>query len=57
VQLPSEDVPAPVRFLPEYDNLLLSHSNRTRVIAEESERLIRFIEAKAKSFEIRIATM
>jgi Winged helix DNA-binding domain len=33
--LPAEDVPAPVRFLPEYDNLLLSHSNRNRVIADE----------------------
>jgi hypothetical protein len=33
--LPSEDAPAPVRFLPEYDNLLLSHSNRSRVIADE----------------------
>ncbi|MGH9755284.1 MAG: winged helix DNA-binding domain-containing protein [Blastocatellia bacterium] len=35
VSLPAEDVPAPVRFLPEYDNLLLSHSNRARVIADE----------------------
>src|ERR1043165_1432403 len=34
-QLPAEDVIAPVRFLPEYDNLLLSHSNRTRVVADE----------------------
>jgi hypothetical protein len=33
--LPAEDVTAPARFLPEYDNLLLSHSNRTRVIADE----------------------
>jgi Winged helix DNA-binding domain len=35
LSVPAGDVPAPVRFLPEYDNLLLSHSNRTRVIADE----------------------
>ena len=34
-ELPAKDAPAPVRFLPEYDNLLLSHSNRTRVVADE----------------------
>jgi hypothetical protein len=32
---PGEGVPAPVRFLPEYDNLLLSHSDRSRIIAEQ----------------------
>ncbi len=32
---PSEDVPAPPRFLPEYDNVLLSHADRSRFGSDE----------------------
>jgi hypothetical protein len=38
--LPAADVPAPVRLLPKWDNLLLSHADRTRVLPEEYRKLI-----------------
>lgn len=39
-ELPDEQVKAPVRFLPEYDNILLSHSNRTRIVADEYRKRV-----------------
>jgi hypothetical protein len=38
--LPGADAPAPVRFVPEFDNALLGFFDRTRVIAEEHRRSI-----------------
>jgi len=35
---PSPEVDAPVRFLPDLDNLLLAHADRTRVVSEEHRR-------------------
>jgi hypothetical protein len=32
---PDEDIVAPVRFIPDFDNLVLSHDDRTRIVAEE----------------------
>lgn len=32
---PAEDTPAPVRFVPAFDNLILSHTDRSRIIADE----------------------
>jgi hypothetical protein len=40
VPLPSADAYAPVRLMPRFDNLLLSHKDRRRVIADEHRGLV-----------------
>jgi hypothetical protein len=38
--LPGADVPAPARFLPKWDNVLLSFADRTRVLPEQHRKAV-----------------
>src|SRR5262249_8841309 len=38
--LPPADTPAPVRFLPKWDNVLLAWADRTRVLPEEYRKTV-----------------
>ena len=38
--LPDPDTPAPVRFLPPFDNAILSHADRSRIISAEHRHMI-----------------
>ncbi len=37
---PDPDVPAPVRFLPTWDSILLAHARRERILASEHRKLV-----------------
>lgn len=37
---PDADTPAAVRFLPEFDNILLSHADRARILTEEQRKAV-----------------
>jgi hypothetical protein len=37
---PDPDTPAPVRLLAEYDNAILSHADRTRIVTDEHRRAL-----------------
>ncbi len=47
--LPPADTPAPPRFVPEYDNLVLSHANRRRVIADGDRKAVFLSAARVRA--------
>ena len=47
--LPPADTPAPPRFVPEYDNLLLSHADRRRIISDEHRKKVFLSAARVRA--------
>jgi hypothetical protein len=48
--LPDPDTPAPVRFLPQYDNVSLGHDDRTRIVSEAERKRILAISEQGGAF-------
>ncbi len=47
--LPDAGTPAPVRFLPEFDNLILSHDDRRRVLTDEYRKHVFLTAARVRA--------
>ncbi len=47
--LPSGDAPAPSRFVPDYDNLILSHVDRERVVPDEHRKKVFLSAARVRA--------
>jgi hypothetical protein len=47
--LPSGDIAAPSRFVPDYDNLVLSHADRRRLIPEEHRKKVFLSAARVRA--------
>lgn len=46
---PEEDTPARACFVPEYDNLVLSHADRSRIIADEHKKRVFLSAARVRA--------
>jgi Winged helix DNA-binding domain len=48
--LPDAEMPAPVRFLPEYDNVFLAHADRSRIISEGDRKRLAAVSGLQAGF-------